>query len=65
MGEIIQQIICFMKANKITQRELSRRTGIAERCISRWFLGQVEPKILHIEEMCKALDLEIKLCERN
>lgn len=44
-----------MADNKVNARELSRKSGISESSISRYLLGQMEPKPDKVKLLAKAL----------
>lgn len=44
-----------MANNKVNARELSRKSGISESSISRYLLGQMEPKPDKVKLLAKAL----------
>lgn len=47
-----------MNDNKLNSRELSKRCGLSEASISRYLLGQMEPKVDAIKKMADALRVD-------
>lgn len=65
MTETMQQIINDCKLRNITQRELSKRSGITENSISRYFKDQRTPDMNNVEKMAAALGLRVALVLRG
>lgn len=47
-----------MNDNSLNSRELSKRCGLSEASISRYLLGQMEPKVDAIKKMADALRVD-------
>lgn len=47
-----------MNDNNLNSRELSKRCGLSEASISRYLLGQMEPKVDAIKKMADALHVD-------
>ena len=47
-----------MNDNNLNSRELSKRCGLSEASISRYLLGQMEPKVDAIKKMADALNCD-------
>jgi len=47
-----------MNDNSLNSRELSKRCGLSEASISRYLLGQMEPKVDAIKKMADALHVD-------
>ena len=56
--EIRDRLRKAMNDNGINARELSRRCGISESSISRYLLGQMEPKTVAIAKMADVLHVD-------
>ncbi|MBQ9982238.1 MAG: helix-turn-helix transcriptional regulator [Oscillospiraceae bacterium] len=58
---IIQAIIDARKSKGITQKELSRRTGIAQGDISKLENGNGNPSIKTLQRLAAAMDMSLKI----
>lgn len=47
-----------MNDNHLNARELSKKCGLSEASISRYLLGQMEPKVTAIRKMAEALHVD-------
>lgn len=47
-----------MNDNQLNARELSRKCGLSEASISRYLLGQMEPKVNAISKIAEALHVD-------
>lgn len=47
-----------MNDNNLNARELSKRCGLSEASISRYLLGQMEPKVDAVKKMADALHVD-------
>lgn len=65
MNNIINQIINECKLRGISQRELSKRCGITEVSVGRYFNGTRTPSIEIAEKMANALGLELALIKKG
>ncbi|MEK4688188.1 helix-turn-helix transcriptional regulator [Bacillus sp. FSL M8-0256] len=63
--EIVGNIIAFREQKKLSQRELSRLSGVPQKTISRIENGHDIPKISTLYKLLKALDLEITIKQTN
>ncbi len=57
--EVIEQYVACRKGRKMTQDELSRRTGISRPNISRFESGNYNPSLEMMVRMAAALDMTI------
>lgn len=53
---ISEKIFNIMETKGITQLELSKRTGIAQSCISDWKHKNTDPAAKKILSICEALE---------
>lgn len=58
---IIQAVIDARKANHITQKELSERTGIAQSDISKLENGNSNPTLKMLQRLADGLGMTLKL----
>jgi transcriptional regulator with XRE-family HTH domain len=63
--EIVGKLMAARYRKQISQRELSRRTGIAQKTISRIENGIDIPELSTIFKLSEALDLEISLVDKQ
>lgn len=61
MTEIMQSIIDNCRLQKLSQRELSERSGLTEASISRYFNGERTSNLRNAERMANVLGLKIAL----
>ena len=59
--EIIQAVIDARKANNLTQKELSARTGIAQSDISRLETGNSNPTLGMLKRLADGMDMTVKI----
>lgn len=63
--EIVGKLMAARYRKQISQRELSRRTGIAQKTISRIENGIDIPELSTIFKLSEALGLEISLVDKQ
>jgi transcriptional regulator with XRE-family HTH domain len=63
--EIIGKLMAARDRKKMSQRELSKLTGIPQKTISRIENGLDVPKISTIIKIASALDLELTMIDKN
>ena len=61
MTNIVKKLIELTDASKMQHRELSKRSGIDEQRICRYFKGKYEPSAFTLEKWAKALGYRIEL----
>ena len=58
---IIQALIDARKAGGITQKELSKRTGITQADISKLENGSANPSVKTLKKLAKGLNMRLKI----
>lgn len=56
---LIEELISYRKKNRITQSEFASRIGVAQQVISKFELGEVDPRITFIEKVVNGMRREI------
>ena len=59
MSDLIDSIVENCRLQSVTQRELTKKSGLTEASISRYFSGERSPNIKNAEKMASALGLRI------
>lgn len=54
-NEFSKRLKNMIKDKEITQKELSKLTGISEHTISNYVTGQITPSLFHANEIARAL----------
>jgi len=57
---ISERIFKIMEKKKISQLELSKKTGIAQSTISDWKTKKINPSADKLMKICDALDISIE-----
>lgn len=63
--EIVGKLMAARDRKGLSQRELSRISGIPQKTISRIESGKDIPKMSTLFKLCSALDLEIQIIDKN
>lgn len=58
-SEFAKKLRCKMDICGISQRELSKLSGVSEPTISRYLTGECPPKFLNVTKIAKALNASI------
>jgi transcriptional regulator with XRE-family HTH domain len=63
--EIVGKLMAARDRKKLSQRDLSKMTGVAQKTISRIENGKDVPELSTLLKLARALDLEIKIVDKN
>lgn len=57
MTKFVEFLSNYMKTNRFTQLDISKKIGVKQATISRWLNGRMDIKISHFSRVCKALNI--------